>query len=96
MVNDQSDPLTTLLSVYSAAIHRDRNQFVGLIADPVLKGIALAQFDHLLDKYGFATDEFDFLDTPDWPDTACCQRGFRTERAGSVRYKKRRELLDRS
>jgi hypothetical protein len=67
VVNDQSDPLTTLLSVYSAAVHRDRDQIVSLIADPVLKGVALAQFDHLLDMYGFATDEFDFLDTPDWP-----------------------------
>jgi len=67
-VNDQSDPLTTLFSLYSAAVHRDRELFVGLLADPVPKGIVLAQFDRLLDLYGFAADDFDFLSTPDWPE----------------------------
>ncbi len=62
----QKTPLETLLSLYSAAVHKDGTQFLELIA-PGLREIATGQMDQMLAMASLIAD-YEFLGTPKWPD----------------------------
>ena len=63
---DQNSPLATLLSLYSAAVHKDGTQFLEIIA-PSLREIAAGQMDQMLVMASLIAD-YEFLGTPVWPD----------------------------
>jgi hypothetical protein len=59
-------PLETLLSLYSAAVHKDGTQFLELIA-PGLREIAAGQMDQMLAMASLIAG-YEFLGIPAWPD----------------------------
>ena len=62
----QKTPLETLLSLYSAAVHKNGTQFLELIA-PGLREMAAGQMDQMLAMASLIAD-YEFLGTPAWPD----------------------------
>jgi hypothetical protein len=62
----QQTPLETLLSLYSAVVHKNTAQFLELIA-PDLRQIAAGQMDQVMGAAGLVVN-FEFLGTPTWPD----------------------------
>jgi hypothetical protein len=64
--DDQSTPLTTLLSVYSAITHKDTEHFLRLVA-PGLRELATAGMDQVMNMAGPTIQSLQLLDTPDWP-----------------------------
>jgi hypothetical protein len=65
---DQSTPLKTMLTLYSAIAHRDKGLLLKLIDDEGIREIAAGQFDAVLGLFGNSADEFDLLGTPPWPE----------------------------
>ena len=63
--DDQSTPLTTLLSLYSALTHKDTKHFLNVVA-PGLRELAAAQADQIMSMAG-TIQSLQLLDTPDWP-----------------------------
>ena len=65
---DQTTPLDSLLSIYSALLHKDRDLFLGLV-EPTLRELAAGQFDgEGIEKYADYMDALDVLNLPQWPD----------------------------
>jgi hypothetical protein len=64
--DDQSTPLTTLLSLYSAVTHKDTKHFLRLVA-PGLRELAAGQTDVVMNMAGSTIPSLQLLDTPDWP-----------------------------
>ena len=62
----QQTPLETLLSLYSAIVHKNTAQFLELMA-PDLRQIAAGQMDQVMGAAGLVVN-FQFLGTPIWPD----------------------------
>jgi len=62
---EQNTPLETLLSLYSAAEHKNSENFLNLIS-PDLRGFAAGQMDQIMGMASRIVD-FGFLSTPDWP-----------------------------
>jgi len=62
----QRTPLETLLSLYSAAVHKDGTQFLELIA-PGLREDAADEIEQILSMASLIAD-YEFLGTPKWPD----------------------------
>jgi hypothetical protein len=62
----QNTPLQTLLSLYSAANHKDSEQFLNLIS-PDLREYVAGQMDQVMGMAGQIVN-FQFLGTPEWPD----------------------------
>ncbi|MHC4693974.1 MAG: hypothetical protein ACYS67_14630, partial [Planctomycetota bacterium] len=62
----QNTPLEALLSLYSAAIHKNSKDFLNLIT-PDLREDAASEMEQIM---GLASRivNYEFLDTPDWPD----------------------------
>ena len=65
--DDQSTPLKTLRTFISAVIHKDKELFLGLI-DESMRQIASQQYDQFVGEYGSIVLDFEFLDTPQWPE----------------------------
>jgi len=63
---DQTTPLRTLLSLYSAAVQKNSENFMNLLS-PELREFATGQMDEIMDLAG-NVQNFQFLDTPTWPD----------------------------
>jgi len=63
---DQSTPLTTLLSLYSAAVHKDTELFLNLV-DPELRELAAGQMDQIMGMAGLIVNH-EFLGTPSLPE----------------------------
>ena len=61
----QNTPLETLLSLYSAAVHKNSEDFLNLVS-PDLRGFAAEQTEQIMVLAGRVVD-FGFLGTPDWP-----------------------------
>jgi hypothetical protein len=61
----QNTPLETLLSLYSAAVHKSSEDFLNLIS-PDLRELAAEHTDEIMVLAGRVVD-FGFLGTPDWP-----------------------------
>ena len=61
----QNTPLETLLSLYSAAVHKNSEDFLNLIS-PDLRALATEHTDDIMVLAGRVVD-FGFLGTPDWP-----------------------------
>ena len=62
----QNTPLETLLSIYSAAAHKNFEDFLNLVS-PDLREYAAEQSDEIMEMTGRVVD-FGFLGTPEWPD----------------------------
>ena len=62
----QNTPLETLLSVYSAAVHKNSEDFLNLVS-PDLRTLAAGQMDDIMGLVGRVVD-YGFLGTPKWPD----------------------------
>jgi len=63
---EQNTPLETLLSVYSAAVHKNSEDFLDLVS-PELREFASEQTDDIMELASRLVD-YEFLGTPDWPD----------------------------
>ncbi len=63
---EQNTPLQSLLSLYSAATHKDSEQFLNLIT-PDLREDAASEMDQIMGLAGQIIN-YQFLGTPDWPD----------------------------
>jgi hypothetical protein len=61
----QNTPLETLLSLYSAAVHKNSEHFLKLVS-PDLREFAAEQMEQIMGLAGRVVN-FEFLDTPDWP-----------------------------
>jgi len=61
----QNTPLETLLSLYSAAVHKSSADFLDLIS-PDLRELAVGNMDDIMALTSRVVD-YGFLDTPDWP-----------------------------
>jgi hypothetical protein len=61
----QNTPLEALLSLYSAAVHKNPEDFLNLIT-PDLREDAASEMDQIMSLAGRVVD-FGFLGTPDWP-----------------------------
>ncbi len=61
----QNTPLETLLSLYSAAVHKSSEDFLDLIS-PDLRELAVGNMDDIMALTSRVVD-YGFLDTPDWP-----------------------------
>jgi hypothetical protein len=66
-VNDQSTPLLAMLSLYSAATHKHKQQLIDLIAKPELKAAAREYIDDVLDYAAQGLGAYVFLSTPPYP-----------------------------
>jgi len=64
--SDQKTPLETLLSLYSAVVHKSTAQFLELIT-PDLRQFAAGQMDQFMGAANLLVN-FQFLGTPTWPD----------------------------
>ncbi|MBN2138085.1 MAG: hypothetical protein JW720_09775 [Sedimentisphaerales bacterium] len=62
----QEDPLETLLSLYSAAVHRDSDAFLALIS-PNLRDLAARNLDQIARLSAQMVSQ-QFLSTPAWPE----------------------------
>ncbi|MHC4575336.1 MAG: hypothetical protein ACYS76_14600 [Planctomycetota bacterium] len=65
---DQSSPLTTLLTTYSAIAQKDKDLLLSLIGDQQLKEAAARHTDAVLAEAGQMFDTHEFLNTPAWPE----------------------------
>jgi hypothetical protein len=63
---EQNTPLQTLLSLYSAATHKDSEQFLKLIS-PDLREDAASEMDQIMGLAGRIVN-YGFLGSPEWPD----------------------------
>ncbi|MHC4682153.1 MAG: hypothetical protein ACYTEK_26100 [Planctomycetota bacterium] len=63
---EQNTPLETLLSLYSAATHKDSEQFLNLIS-PGLREFAVDEMDQIMGLAGRVVN-YEFLGSPKWPD----------------------------
>ncbi len=61
----QNTPLETLLSLYSAAVHKNSKHFLNLVS-PDLRELAVENIDDIMALTSRVVD-YGFLDTPDWP-----------------------------
>jgi len=61
----QNTPLETLLSLYSAAVHKNSEHFLNLVS-PDLRELAAEQSDQIM-VLASRVVNFGFLGTPDWP-----------------------------
>lgn len=70
--NDQSSPLASLLSLYSAIVHKDKEALLKAIAEPDIKEIVQEQFDEVVELLGENLPQMigtlDFLGTPPLPE----------------------------
>jgi len=66
-VNDQSTPLLAMLSLYSAATHKHKQQLIDLIAKPEFKAAANEYIDDVLDYAAQGLGAYVFLSTPAYP-----------------------------
>lgn len=62
---EQNTPLETLLSLYSAVVHEDSENFLHLVS-PGLRDFAAGQMNQIMPLAGRVVD-YEFLGTPDWP-----------------------------
>ena len=62
----QNTPLETLLSLYSAAVHKHSEDFLNLVS-PDLREFAAEHTDKIMELASRVVD-YGFLSTPDWPD----------------------------
>jgi hypothetical protein len=62
----QKTPLETLLSLYSAGVHKNTEQFLELLG-PNLRQLAAGQMEQVMQASGLIVN-FQFLGTPTWPD----------------------------
>ena len=63
---DQSAPLTTLLSLYSAAVHNDKKLLLNLM-DPELREEVASQMDQAMGLAAHLVN-YELLGTPSWPE----------------------------
>jgi hypothetical protein len=61
----QNTPLETLLSLYSAAVHKNSQDFLDLVS-PDLREFAADQTDQIM-EFASRVVDYGFLGTPDWP-----------------------------
>jgi hypothetical protein len=62
---EQNTPLETLLSLYSATVHKNSKDFLNLVS-PDLREFAVEQTDQIMGLAGHVVD-YEFLGAPDWP-----------------------------
>ncbi len=69
VIDDQSTPLTTVGTLCSAVVRRDKQRVIDLMANSFLKGIAALQYDQFIHEQGTKMVEaFGLLSTPTWPE----------------------------
>jgi hypothetical protein len=66
---DRTSPLTTILSLYSAAVNKNTDLLIDLIGNPQIKAYAVQNIDTVLSQGRHFLDMYEFLDTEKWSES---------------------------